>query len=260
MRLTLIFLFIPLLFSFKFNPMSQSLELSEGKKSSQFTVENDTEKSMAIELTVKERKMNLIGIEQLPATPDLSIFPPQMIIPPKEKRTVRVSWNGPSDLKTEKPFRVIAEQMNVKVDEKDKRQTGIEIKMIYMAAFYIAPKDIESKLSARIETSDEAKEMLIAHQRALHEAANKNLPPKEQKPFTYKPGLLVRVINSGSKHQILLKPKLVFKKGSEKWTLEEKDLAGFAGENVLANSERVFDIRTNKNISPNAEVSLKVED
>lgn len=260
MRLTLILLAVPFLFSFKFNPMSQSLELADGRKSSQFSVENDTDKNMAIELTVKERKMNLIGVENLPATSELSIFPPQMIIPPKEKRTVRVSWNGPMDLKYEKPFRVIAEQMNVKVDDKDKKQTGIEIKMIYMAAYYVAPKDVEAKLSAKIETSEESMNMLMTHQRALYEASVKNIPENKKPPFTYKPGLLLRVTNSGSKHQILLKPKLVFKKGSDKWVLEEKDLAGFAGENVLANSERVFDIKTNKKIPSDAEVSLKVED
>lgn len=257
MRILLIFFSIPLLFSFKFNPMSQSLELAEGRKSSQFTVENDTDQKMAIELTVKERKMDLIGNEKHPATSDLSIFPPQIIIPPKEKRTVRVSWNGPADLKVEKPYRVIAEQMNVKVDDKTKNQTGIDIKMIYMAAFYIAPKDIEAKLSASIDKSEEAKKMLIDFEQMKHDAAFKN--QKVKPPFTFKPGLLVKVSNTGSKHKILMKPKLTFTKGSEKWVLEEKDLEGFAGENVLAESERVFNIKTKKNIPSDAEVSLKVE-
>lgn len=257
MRILLIFLSIPLLFSFKFNPMSQSLELADGKKSSQFTVENDTDQKMAIELTVKERKMDLIGNEQHPATTELSIFPPQIIIPPKEKRTVRVSWNGPADLKVEKPFRVIAEQMNVKVDEKTKNQTGIDIKMIYMAAFYIAPKDISADLSAQIDSSEEAKNMLIGFEKMKHDAAYKN--EKIKPPFNFKPGLLVKVSNKGTKHQILLKPKLTFSKGKEKWILEEKDLEGFAGENVLAQSDRVFNIKTKKNIPSDAEVSLKVE-
>lgn len=226
MRLSLILLAVPLLFSFKFNPMSQSLELADGRKSSQFTVENDTDTSMAIELTVKERKMDSTGKEDLPATAELSIFPPQIIIPPKEKRTIRVSWNGPMDLKSEKAFRVIAEQLQVNVDEKTKKQTGIQIMMKYMAAFYVTPKDVEPKLDVSIVSKNPLK---------------------------------VKVTNAGSRHQVLLKPKLVFKKGSDKWTFEEKDLVGFAGENVLSHSERIFEIKTNKNIASDSEVSLKVE-
>lgn len=228
MNRVLLFLILPFLFAFKFNPMSQSLELSEGKKSAQFTVENDSAESMAIELTVKERKMDTSGKETLPATSELSIFPPQIIIPSKEKRTIRVVWNGSTKLTEEKSFRVVAEQLPLNVDKK-KRGTGIQMLMKYMAAFYVTPENAEAKLKLDLLSSENGK-------------------------------LSLKVTNLGNRHQIIFKPKLTFKKGSEKWKFEEKDLPGFAGENVLSKSERIFSLSTNSKIPKDAEVSLKVED
>lgn len=228
MKLLSLLLTLPLLYSFKFNPMSQSLELSEGKKTAQFTVENDTAENMAIELSVKERKMDHHGKEELPATTELSIFPPQIIIPPKEKRTIRVLWNGGLDIPVERSFRVVAEQLPLNVDKK-KRGTGIQMLMNYMAAFYVTPANAEAKINASVESVKNGE-------------------------------ITLKVQNTGNKHQIIYRPELTFKKASKKWTFKEKDLAGFAGENVLAKSERIFSLKTKEQIPADAEVSLKLEE
>lgn len=227
MNLLFILFATTFLFSFKFSPMSQSLVLEGNNKSAQFQVENDTAESMGIELTVKERIMNSEGKEELPATSELSIFPPQMIIPPKEKRTIRVLWNGPGKIPSERSFRVVAEQLPLNVNKK-KSGTGIQMLMKYMAAFYVSPPDAEPEVKVSyLGTADKK--------------------------------LSFKIINSGTGHQIIYKPKLTFKKGSDKWVLEEKDLVGFAGENVLAKSERIFKVTSNLKIPQDAEVSLKLE-
>lgn len=228
MKLVLILLSLLFTLSFKFNPMSQSLELSEGKKSAQFTIENDTAESMAIELTVKERKMDVNGKEELPATSEISIFPPQIIIPAKEKRTVRVVWNGPQEISSEKSFRVIAEQLPLNVQKK-KRGTGIQMLMKYMAAFYVTPADAQAEIKV-----------------SLVEVKDKEIS--------------IKVDNTGKAHKIMYRPKLTFKKGKDKWIIEQKDLKGFSGENVLANSSRIFKLKTEKKIPADSEVSLKVEE
>ncbi len=229
MNFLLIFALLPLILAFKFTPMSQSLELAEGVKSSQFLVENDSAENMAIELSVKERKMNRLGKEELPGTTELSIFPPQIIIPAKEKRTIRVLWNGPSKIETEKAFRVVAEQLPLNVNGKVKKGTGIQMLMKYMAAFYITPPDAESKIKVILESAKNGK-------------------------------ITFAILNTGNKHQIIYKPVMTFKKGSKKWTLTSKELAGISGENVLAKSERSFTINSAELIPENAEVSLKIED
>ncbi len=228
MNLLFVFLFLPLLFSFKFNPMSQAIELDSGRKSVQFIAENETNEKMAIEFSVKERKMDQLGKEDLPDTKSITIFPPQLIIPPKEKRTIRVNWNGPSDIKSELPFRVIAEQLPLDVEGK-KKASGIQMLMRYMAALYVTPKNVQSKLEVVIQSST----------------------PSE---------LSLLVKNTGNKHQILSKSVLVINKGGKKWVLKENDLKPLQGENVLPGSERLFKMKAGAVYPLDAEVTLKVEE
>lgn len=228
MKPLLLLLVFPLLFGFKFNPMSQAIELDSGKKSVQFIAENETTESMAIEFSVKERQMDETGEEKLPAAKELSIFPPQVIIPPKEKRTIRVNYNGPKDISSELAYRVIAEQLPLNVKGK-KQSSGIQMLMRYMAALYVTPKDVAPELQASLISSRDGRLKLL-------------------------------VKNTGKKHQILIKPTLIAKKGEKKWVLKEKDLPGVAGENVLAGSQRLFTLGPDERIPADAEATLKVEE
>lgn len=229
MNLVLFFVCIPFLFAFKFHPMSQSIELSEKQKAVQFWLENDSDEKLGIELTVVERVMDINGKETLPATSQINVFPPQVIIPAKEKRAVRVSWNGEGELKSEKSFRVIAEQLSVKVDEKTKRRSGIQMLMKYMAALYVTPANAESKIAVEAIQSMDKK-------------------------------LAVTVSNKGNKHQILGKPVLTIKSKDNKQVLKEKELGGLAGENVLAESTRTFQISTKLKFPTDAQATLDFED
>ncbi len=229
MNFIVILCFLPLVFAFKFNPMSQSIKLGENQKNAQFLIENDTAESMAIELSVKQRVMDEMGKEEMPKTTEVTIFPPQMIIPSKEKRTVRVVWTGSGNLDSEKAFRVIAEQLPLSVGAKAKKQSGIQMMMRYMAALYVTPKDAAGKLSVQILKSD----------------------PKS---------MTLKVVNDGNAHQVLLDPVLTLKKGENKWTLKAQDLKGLAGENVLAKSQRIFTITTSTQIPTDASTSIKVDD
>ena len=228
MKLLLILLAFPLLFSFKFNPMSQEIELESGKKSVQFIAENETDERMAIEFSVKERRMDKNGKEELPDTKSISVCPPQLIIPPKEKRTIRVNWNEKTEPAQELAFRVIAEQLPLNVENK-KKSSGIQMLMRYMAALYVTPKNVEAKLEPVIQSSSSGEFSLL-------------------------------VKNTGNKHQILSKPVLVINKNGKKWILKESDLKSLVGENVLAGSERLFIVKA-KDVYPlDAEVNLKVEE
>lgn len=228
MKLLIVILSLPFLCAFKFNPMSQAIELDSGKKSVQFIAENETAENMAIEFTVKERKMDELGKEELPDTKQVSIFPPQVIIPAKEKRTIRVNWNGPGDIPKELAFRVIAEQLPLNVNGK-KQASGIQMLMRYMAALYVTPKNVEPKISASIQSSTSTE-------------------------------LKVLVKNEGSKHQVLSKPTLILNKSGKKWVLKEKDLQGLQGENVLAGAQRVFTLKARETYPADAEANLKVEE
>lgn len=223
----LLLLALPFLCAFTFNPMSQSIDLGDDKKSAQFLLENDTPENQAIELTVKERSMDQDGKEILTDTSEISIFPPAVIIPPKEKRTIRVNYNGPKDLKDEKAFRVIAEQLSVKVDEKQKKRSGIQMLMRYVAALYVTSKDSASKVEIK---SFEAT----------------------------KDGLKVVIENSGNKHQILADPLMTLGKEGKKFKGE--DLNGMTGENVLAKSKRTFILKKIQSAPKGTEATIKINE
>ncbi len=220
---------IPFLFGFTFNPMSQSIELGDKQKSAQFLLENETSEKQAIELTVKIRTMDENGKEALVDTKEISIFPPAVIIPPKEKRTIRVNYNGEKDIKTEKAFRVIAEQLSVKVDEQQKRRSGIQMLMRYVAALYVTPEDAKSDISVLSYEST-------------------------------KDGLKVNLQNSGNKHQILADPVVTFVEKDKKKSFKGQDLNGFAGENILANSKRSFILKNIKDPLKGTEATLKLNE
>lgn len=209
--------------------MSQSIELGEGQKSAQFLIENDSNEKMAIELTVTERIMNEEGKEELPETKELSIFPPQIIIPPKDKRTIRLNWSGKGELKTERAFRVIAEQLPLKVDNKKKKKSGIQMLMKYMAALYVTPEDAKSNLKIEsIKTQNGMLDLVI--------------------------------INDGNKHQVLIDPVLTITDLKKTYTLKSSELKGVTGENILALAKRKFSFKSDLSLSDKALATIKVND
>ncbi len=228
MKLLLILCCLPFIFAFKFSPMSTSIELGDDQKHAQFFLENDSNEPMAIELTVKERVMNEKGEETLPDAKDVSIFPPQVTIPAKEKRTIRLTWNGDKKITDEKAFRVIAEQLPIDVNEKPKKKSGIQMLMRYMAALYVTPDEAEASIGGTYTVE--------------------------------KKTLKLKITNSGNQHLVLLKPFIQFKKNGKKWTLNETELKGIAGENVLAKSTRVFEAKLTQDIPAGADFSIKVND
>ena len=225
----IVFLIFPFLFSFTFSPMSQTIELSDDRQAVQFFLENDSTLSMAVELTIKERSMDVSGAETLADTKEVKVFPPQVIIPAGEKRAIRVSYTGKKDLKVEKNYRVIAEQLPLNVDAKTKNRAGIQMLMKYVAALYVAPEDTKPEIKI-VSHSSNGKEMKLL------------------------------IENSGGRHQLLNAPVIKYNVKGEKSEIKSGDLPGLAGENVLAGTKREFIIKTTKTIPVDAKVDLKIND
>lgn len=215
----LYFLFLPLLFGFTFTPMSQTIELARGQKEAQFLLDNPTSEPMAVVLTLAERIQKSDGQEENPKTQELAIFPPQLILPPKEKRTIRVQWLGEKP-KIEKAFRVIAEQLPLKVDGKKQKGSGIKMLMRYKAALYVNPGDTEASVVIRSIVADPS-------------------------------GVTVTLENTGSQHRPLLNPKLIVTVNKKSVELSGQELKGLAGENILAGATRVFKVPAHSGLSGN---------
>jgi fimbrial chaperone protein len=225
-KLFTLVLSLPFLVGFTFTPMSQSIRLDQKQKHAQFIVENPSDEPMAIEITLKERHQKEDGKEDTPATKELSAFPPQLIVPPKERRTVRISWLG-TPPKDELAFRVIAEQLPLEVNGEKKKGSGIKMLLKYVAALYVDPgKTKHNLIVTKIEPGTELK---------------------------------VTIKNSGNAHAPLLSPVLTLKKNDEKIVLKDALLKGLAGENILAGSQRVFTIPAIKGVDASYEGSIEIE-
>ena len=229
MNRSLFILIFPLLYSFTFSPMSQNIELSDNRKATQFLIENEGALSIAVELIVKERVMDESGSETLQDTKDLKIFPPQIIVPPGDKRTIRVNYLGATDLKNEKSYRVVAEQLPLNVDAKTKNKAGIQMLMKYVAALYVSPEDTKSNIK------------LVSHSSDGNE-------------------IKLTIQNEGGRHQLLNSPILKYIEKDKKKEIPSSELVGLAGENVLAGMKRTFRIKSKKVIPKDAKVEIKIHD
>lgn len=225
----LVLLALPFLFAFTFSPMSQSIQIGEGQKGSQFLIENESSANIAVELSVKSREMNEKGEETLTDTKDISVFPPQIIIPPGEKRTIRVTYNNKDLPELEKNYRVIAEQLPLKVDAKTKDQGGVKMLMKFVAALYVSPAGAKSDVKL-VDYNSTGNELKLV------------------------------VENSGKLHQLLSNPVIKYLHKGKKGEIKSEDLPGFAGENVLAGHKRTFIIKTSKSIPQDAKVELSIHE
>lgn len=215
-----------LLMSFAFSPMSQTIELGEGVKQVQYLVDNSTNEPMAVEISLRERIQKEDGTEETPATKALAAFPPQLIVPPKEKRSVRVTFIGAKPTQ-EQAYRVIAEQLPLDVDGKKRKGSGIKMLLKYVAALYVNPGETSAKLVVKVLEST--------------------------------PQLKLLVENAGTMHAPLTRPTLTLTAKEKKVVLKGEQLKGLAGENVLAGSKRVFTIPRDKDVDPSFSGTLKLE-
>ncbi len=190
-------------------PMSYSISGGGKNNTALFTVQNDSDEPLAIQLEVRVRDMAVDGKEKHPETDDFLIFPDQLILGPKKRRVVKVKWLKGELKDTEKAYRLIAEQLPIDVKNNKKKGSDIKILLRYVAALYVTPKDklTEIKVSKAITSKD---------LRFIH----------------------LTLENVGPIHKVLLKPKLVIVQEKKEFPITK--LEGILGENILAFSKRNF--------------------
>lgn len=215
---------LPFLFSFSFTPMTKTLNIDKADKT-QFQIQNTSNKPIPVVLKVLSRIQKSDGSEKLPQTRDFQIIPPQVIVPPKDKRSIRLSYKGNKELDREASYRVVAEQVPLNVGEKKK--SGIEMLLKYQAALYVAKDEFQSKLDI-----------------------NK---------FEVGQKLKVYIKNSGRAHQYLRNVQIAFLKDENKISVSKKDVESLEGQNILAGVERVFEFSVPKGLTQSYKALLKYD-
>lgn len=225
--------------AFQFKPIAVDFS-PEGKNSTRsFLVNNDGNQSIAIQVSMTTREIDIDGVESREeAAEDFIVYPSQMILLPGEAQTVRVSWAGPPDIKKEYAYRIIGEQLPIDMREESHLETPqgeFNISMRYIGSVYVAPEGAKPDLtidSAEIIKNEEGKDVLE-----------------------------VIFYNKGTAHSMLrdIVLEIFSKKGREAISaFSSNEVPDFNRANILAGAKRRILIDWSKNLSKGeVEVILK---
>ena len=189
------------------NPLSVVVKPTGGGTKQTFKVTNESAKPIAVQFSVTTRQQINNKEVRKPADRDFMIYPPQTIIPAKSTQKVRIEYLGAPNVKKEKAYRLIAEQVYVSLEKK--KQTGINMLMTLVGALYVQPNGTKSNVQVR----------------AVQRHGNK---------------LAVTLSNSGTKHQLMRYAVLTLRNGGKVITVKGRDLIGLEGNNVLAGATKRF--------------------
>jgi fimbrial chaperone protein len=177
-----------------------------------FRLENTNTEPAAVEISVKSRQMARNGEDVLgEADEQFSIFPAQVVLQPGQAQTIRVQYTGPASIDTERPFRLIAEQLPIDVGQAPQNGGRMRLLVKYVASVYVVPQNVKAVLSVQdVQAATDSQGQWLD----------------------------VTVLNEGGTRKILRDARLVL--GGT--TLEGAAVKGLAGENILAKTTRTFRI------------------
>ena len=181
---------------------------------------NNGDAKTPIQIAIVHREPDIDGKEDYEKSKDagdlFQIIPSQVILGPKEKRSIRITYIGEPRLKIEQACRFIAEEFPIDVSDptkvKDKAVANISIVSRYVGSLYVKPAGVSGQLT-------------------FDAVADKN--PKDQK-------MIITIKNTGTEHKILNDTKYTFITTADKkiypWSAETlKDLGN---HNILPGNTR----------------------
>ena len=215
--------------SFEINPITTSLAPSGLKAVGNYLLKNTSDHKVPIQLYIVARNPDILGREvytEVAETDEqFQIYPSQVILNPGEKRTVRVSWLGTSNVKKELSYRMISEELPFEVDDPAKAtkkfSASVKIASKYIGSIYITPHGAQPNLLAKAEP----------------------VPGPS-------PQLNLDIENTGLAHFVLQKVKVKLTSASTKGEAElpSDQLVALYNQNVLAGKTRRFVMPWPKNL------------
>jgi fimbrial chaperone protein len=136
-------------YSFQFKPITADFTPTGKHATRSFLVSNEGKKSVAIQISVLTRDVDLDGNENREEVDDFIIYPSQLILLPGDAQTVRVSWAGTTNPEKELAFRIVGEQLPIFVEEEAPTNTAsgqFNIAMRYVGAIYVIPEGVSPEV------------------------------------------------------------------------------------------------------------------
>lgn len=181
---------------------------------------NNGDAKTPIQIAIYHREPDIDGKEDYEKAKDASdlfqIIPSQIILAPKEKRTIRITYVGEPRINIEQAFRFIAEEFPIDVSDsskvKNKTVAAISIVSRYIGSLYVKPAGVAAILT--FET-----------------AIDKD--PKETK-------MVLTIKNTGTEHKILSDTKYNFLTTADKkqYPISAETLKSIGNHNILPGKTR----------------------
>ncbi|UXR65554.1 fimbria/pilus periplasmic chaperone [Bdellovibrio bacteriovorus] len=238
LRSAFVFLLLPsLAWAFRFSPMVVEFTPSGSRSTQVLIVENPGDEKLPVQIEAFARHTGKGGEEIRTKTEDFAIYPEQVVLLPKEKRNVRVSWSGKITDGKEKAYRLVASQLPVDFREKNSapKKTSVNLKFLlqYVASAYVTPEGAEP--------------------RVIVKQVKKAGPRKVSVTFA----------NEGTAHRVLLFKSLKIK-ASQNVLLELTGKKEIESINLLPGDTAAVELETTKEVPANqelkAELTLKESD
>lgn len=199
------------IFAFQFSPLEQSFAPTGANSTKTYTIVNDSDDSIAVEISALTRDMDPAGKEKNEsAAAYFSIVPSKVILRPQSSQIVRVQYRGPRTIPTELSFRLRAEQIPYSQGRATEGQSMFNFLYVYTTSLYVSP----TRTTARVQI-DSAKPTLTADGQQV---------------------MTLTVANAGTVHQILNGAKVeVTNNATRQSVVYEGAALGFVnGLNLLA--------------------------
>ena len=192
-------------FAYQFSPLNVTFEPTGGGSAKVYTIVNDSDSPIAIEVSAVKRSITIDGEEyNEDASAYFTIQPSKMIITPQSTQLVRVQYRGPRTVTEELSFRIISEQIPYSTGAKSEGEGQmISFLFVYSTSAYVQPGKIVEKVASSATINEDGK-------------------------------LEIRIDNKGSVHQLLNDLSITVKgnKGGT-YTLTDEDMGAIKGSNLL---------------------------
>ena len=201
----------------RFSPFRAKFEPSGAASNQLFQVENNTAAPTAVQIRIADRHVDVDGGETMRDNEkDFTIYPAQMILPPQSTRSVRVQWIGDPNLKEERAYRIIAEQLPVNLSKEKPKSSSVKILVSYHGALFVTPPGLSQNVTPDFFGATQEPDQKRMLELVLH--------------------------NRGTQHALLRDLKLSIKddRGNVVTLADEAALKGMTGETILAKQRRRF--------------------
>ena len=202
--------------AYQLSPLNVTYDASGTGSAKVYTIVNDSDSPIAIEVKAVKRSIDIDGEEyNEDASAYFLIQPNKMIIKPQSTQLVRVQYRGPRIVTKETAYRIVSEQIPYSqgAQAQSEGQT-ISFLFVYSTSAYVRPTKVIERVSASASINSDGKLEIVLE-------------------------------NTGSVHQLLNNLTLTITGSSGAvYKLSDEEVAPLNGENLLVDSRRrlVIDI------------------